>query len=76
MSTTDITSTVTLTARERQFLTGILLAEKPTDQAIIAVGEADDADACRRLLEKMRLVTGLIAKLEDSARIAWEDGAK
>ncbi len=39
MSTTDITRTVTLTARERQFLTGLLLAEKPTDAEIVRVGE-------------------------------------
>lgn len=42
MSTTDITSTVTLTARERRFLTGILLAEKPTDAVIVHVGEHGD----------------------------------
>lgn len=76
MSTTDITSTVTLTARERQFLTGILLAEKPTDAEIVRVGELGDTVTWRALLEKMSVVAGLIAKIEDSARIAGEDGAK
>ncbi len=45
MSTTDITRTVTLTARERQFLTGLLLAEKPTDAEIVRVGEHGDTVA-------------------------------
>lgn len=76
MSTTDITSAVTLTARERQFLTGILLAEKPTDAEIVHVGEHGDTVAWRALLEKMSVVAGLIAKIDVSARIAGEDGAK
>lgn len=76
MSTADITSTVTLTARERQFLTGILLAEKPADAEIVRVGEHGDTVTWFALLEKMSVVAGLIAKIEDSARIAGEDGAK
>lgn len=66
MSDTDHTATVVLTTEERQFITRMILAERPTDAQIEVAKVGSNAEYLEYLESRVRLCTDLVAKLDEA----------
>ena len=66
MPDTKDTATVVLTTEERHFITGLLLAERPTNAQIEVAKVGNNAEYLEYLENRVRLCTGLVAKLDEA----------
>lgn len=66
MSDTKDTATVVLTTEERHFITGLLLAERPTNAQVEVAKSGSSAEYLEYLEGRVRLCTDLVAKLDEA----------